>query len=125
MDNGDDMSDDMYDDMSDDGEAMQRSNNQIAKAIWQTYENYAVDFMNNVFSMMAGDGAAEIDHRRYPRSAKVKYDHERAAYCIHSDYLGSVPRFDGKEFQSMFRLSRTRFQRLMEDVGALQHPFHT
>ena len=129
MDNGDDMSDDMYDDMSDDGEAMQRamqrSNNQIAKAIWQTYENYAVDFMNNVVAMMAGDGDAEIDHRRYPRSAKVKYDHKRAAYCIRSDYLGSVPRFDGKEFQTMFRLSRSRFQRLMEDVGALQDPFYT
>jgi hypothetical protein len=70
------------------------------------------------------DDATDIDHRLFPRSAKTKYDHERAAYCIRSDYLGTVPRFDGREFQSMFRLSRSRFQRLMEDVAALQDPFY-
>lgn len=94
---------------------------------WQNYQNFAVDFvMNKMFvSIVTNDGSATIDHRRYPRGAKTKYDHARASYCIRSDYLGSVPRFDGREFQSMFRLSRSRFQRLMEDVGALQDPFYT
>ena len=70
------------------------------------------------------DDSTIIDHRLLPRNEKTVYDHERASYCIRSDYLGSIPRFDGKEFQVMFRLSRSRFQRLMEDVGNAHIPFY-
>ena len=102
---------------------MDRLKQAKAKAEWQSYQNFAVDFFQKQCAIMADD-ATDIDHRLFPRSAKTKYDHERAAYCIRSDYLGTVPRFDGREFQSMFRLSRSRFQRLMEDVAALQDPFY-
>ena len=68
---------------------------------------------------------SNIDHRLFERNAYVVYDHERAAYCIRSDYLGRVPRFDGKEFQTMFRVSRSRFQRIMEDIGSTEDPFYT
>ena len=73
--------------------------------------------------VMQSQGEVEIDHRLLPRNKRTKYDHERALYCIMSDYLSSISRFDGREFQQMFRLSRSRFQRLMEDVAKTNDPF--
>ena len=57
--------------------------------------------------VMDSQGAVEIDHRLLPRNKRTKYDHERALYCIMSDYLSLVSCFDGREFQQMFRLSRS------------------
>ena len=73
----------------------------------------ALQFQQAVEVVVADAVSSEsnIDCRLYPRAEKTKCDHERAACCIRSDYLGNVPRFDGKEFQSMFRVSRSRFRR--------------
>ena len=49
-----------------------------------------------------------------------------ALQCIERDYLGNsglIPLFDGKEFDAMFRLSRSCFERLRNEIGALEHPF--
>jgi Plant transposon protein len=65
----------------------------------------------------AGSISKQYDHRILPRGKKTKYDHARALHCIKDDYLKEVPRFDFKEFESMFRLERPRFQKILEDVG--------
>ena len=78
---------------------------------------------NQLLAAIQGD--SNIDHRLLPREEKTEYDHERALYCINSDYLNEIPRFKGKEFQTMFRISRTRFERLWNDIGRLQDPFFT
>ena len=58
----------------------------------------------------------KIDHRSLPRVQKKNYMHGRAYQCIMYDYLGPSPLFDGREFETMFRISRSRFQCLMEDI---------
>ena len=44
------------------------------------------------------EAGVEMDHRLFPRKKKVKCDHERALWCIKSDCLGRVPRFDDRQF---------------------------
>jgi hypothetical protein len=67
------------------------------------------------------------DHRSLPRSKRRKFRHAEAVNCIKRDYLG-IPEdpmtpLIVTEFKTMFRLSRTRFQVLMEDVQASRITF--
>ena len=71
----------------------------------------------------------KIDGRKLPRNSRIKYRHSEALHCIKRDYLGIpddplTPIFDGREFDSMFRISRSRFQRMMEDFAATEDPFY-
>lgn len=50
------------------------------------------------------------------RKKSRKFCYREALKCLERDYLGPVPKFDMKEFQAMFRISRPRFQKLMQDV---------
>jgi len=59
----------------------------------------------------------KIDHRQLPRSTRRLFRHDLALACIERDYIGDTPLL-GVEFKLMFRLSRGRFQVLMEDVMA-------
>ena len=61
------------------------------------------------------------DWRSNPRGKRTKYDQERAQKSVMDDYLGPVPRFDFKEFVAMFRVTRGRFQTIMEDFA--EDPF--
>ena len=54
-------------------------------------------------------------HKKKPRSKRRVFDHAGALRVIQEKYLGPHPEFNGKEFEEMFRLSRSRFQRLLED----------
>jgi hypothetical protein len=60
---------------------------------------------------------ATVDHRLLPRAKRKKYAPEYTSTGLQRDYLGPIPLFDGKEFDTMFRISRSRFQRMLEDVG--------
>jgi hypothetical protein len=51
-----------------------------------------------------------------PRKKWGKYRHGDAWYCVMGDYIGPDPLY-GSEFPKIFRISRPRFQRLMEDFG--------
>lgn len=71
-----------------------------------------------------------IDHRCLPRSAKRSFRHDEALHCIRRDYMGiegdpSTPLFAGSEFQAMFRISRPRFQRMLEEFAKSGIPFYT
>lgn len=65
----------------------------------------------------------KIDHRTKPRAPRRTYRHQVALMLIRRDYLGNnnlvgdltTPSL-GSQFHKMFRLSRGRFQVLMEDV---------
>ena len=72
----------------------------------------------------------KIDHRHFPRNPKRKFRHDEAVHCIKRDYLGiegdlSTPIFAGKEFVAMFRITRSRFERLMQDFANSGDPFFT
>jgi hypothetical protein len=59
----------------------------------------------------------KVDHWQLPRSTRRMFRHDHALVCIERDYIGDTPLL-GVEFKLMFRLSRGRFQVLMEDVMA-------
>jgi hypothetical protein len=60
---------------------------------------------------------AKTDHRTLPRRPRKSFEHDAALRCILRDYLGPIPIFNGRDFDVMFRISKSRFQKIMEDVG--------
>ena len=68
------------------------------------------------------------DHRKLPRANRRKFRHAEALHCIKRDYLGipgdPLTPLLGADFKSMFRVSRTRFQVMMEDVQASGYQFY-
>jgi hypothetical protein len=71
------------------------------------------------------------DYRHFPRKPKRLFRHDEAPlYCIRRDYFGiegdlTTPIFKDRTFEMMFRLSRSRVQRVFEDVMKAHHPFYT
>ena len=56
------------------------------------------------------------DHRLLPRKRRRLFNHDQALQCIMRDYLGPIPLFTGKDFQVMFRISRSRFEQIAQDI---------
>ena len=80
---------------------------------------------NMTIAMMMGEDEGDgIDHRTLPRRRKKKFQHQEALECLQRDYLGPQPLFNDRQFEVMFQISRSRFQRLMEDVAATGKPFY-
>jgi hypothetical protein len=65
-----------------------------------------------------------IDHRLLPRNKKTRYDFEGAKYCINRDYLGPQPKFRCNAFRRMFRVTRTRFEKIAQGL-CNTNTFHT
>jgi Plant transposon protein len=57
------------------------------------------------------------DHRTLPRKKKRRFDHKRALDCIRADLTGPDATFIGKDFKAYFRISRARFQHILETFG--------
>ena len=74
--------------------------NTLVKRVLALQQEALVQVLSNQSTFQEDEGV-EIDHRLYPREKKTKYDHERALYCIRSDYLGRIPRFNDRQFESM------------------------
>ena len=54
------------------------------------------------------------------------FNHDRATKCIKLDYLSPDPLFDGGNFEMMFRVCRSRVQRIFQDFGSRPDlPFST
>ena len=66
---------------------------------------------------------APVANRSNPRRPKRKFRHDEALHCIRRDCLGNDALFVGKNFKMMFRVSRSRVQRIMEDIGNERLPF--
>jgi hypothetical protein len=71
---------------------------------------------------MINDVIAPNQHyRNKPRRPKTLFCHHEALHCILRDYLGipgdlTTPVFKDSNLEMMFRLSRTRVQKIFEDV---------
>jgi hypothetical protein len=70
----------------------------------------------------------KIHHRKLPRSSRRTFKSDEALKCIQRDFTGRadldfIPLY-GKEFSRIFRISRTRFQKMMEDVMTSGIQFH-
>ena len=65
--------------------------------------------------------------RGTPRGSRRKFKSHEALQAIKRDYMGIPGQADtplfGAEFKLMFRLSKARFQKLMEDVMGANIPF--
>jgi len=65
--------------------------------------------------------------RKKTRNPRKFYNHRRALYCIRCDYLAefpSIPLFNGREFETMFRVSKSRFERILQDFAAVSTDFY-
>ena len=67
----------------------------------------------------------KVDHRLLPREERRQFRHQETWSCLQYDYLGPKPLFNGREFETMFRVSRSRFQCLMEDIGNSGREFYS
>ena len=70
-------------------------------------------------------GEEQEDHRKRQRSTRRDFQPEVAKRRLIEDFLSADALFNGSEFQLYFRLSRGRFQCLMEDIGNSGDPFYT
>ena len=79
---------------------------------------------------MINDVIAPNQHyRNEPSRPKALFCHHEALHCILRDYLGipgdlTTPIFKDRNFEMMFRLSRTRVQKIFEDVMHSDNRFY-
>jgi hypothetical protein len=57
------------------------------------------------------------NYRNQPGRPYHVFQHAEALHCVQWDYLGNDALFSGKHFEMMFHLSRTRVQRILQDIG--------
>jgi hypothetical protein len=51
------------------------------------------------------------DNEERPRKKRyIRYDRERARNCVRHDYVGPSPLFDDKQFERVFRITRTMYE---------------
>ena len=55
-------------------------------------------------------------HRNLPRPNRRVFDHARAAACINQDYMGPDATFNGVNFKQIFRISRARFESIVQTL---------
>ena len=58
----------------------------------------------------------KVDHRTLPRPNRRVFDHARAFACIQQDYTGPDATFNGANFKETFRISRPRFEALVQSL---------
>lgn len=57
-------------------------------------------------------GANEAQRRRQ----RFDYDRERASNCVEEDYFANVPRFNDKQFERFFRITRSLARTILEEL---------
>ena len=70
------------------------------------------------------DNEATVDHHTLPCICQ-KFDHERALYCIMSDYLGQGCHYYDKEFKRQFMVSRGRFKSIAQKLVVNDPKFYS
>jgi Plant transposon protein len=83
------------------------------------------DLLLNESEDKIDDDQVKVDHRQFPRNSQRKYNREHVIVAINCDYLGPNPLFNGREFNSMFRFSRTHFEAIRSDIGKEDIHFFT
>jgi hypothetical protein len=77
--------------------------------------NAAAEVFVDAFQEEEDTETPKRDHRREPRPKRLKFNHARAQQCSEQDYLGPNALY-GRQFHVYFRISRSRFQLLMEKI---------
>lgn len=72
--------------------------------------------VENVMTTETDNDGTEEEHPVPKRRRYIAYDRERAHNSIQDDYLGENPRFDSSQFQRMFRVSYSVYNRLKEEL---------
>ncbi len=70
------------------------------------------------------ENSYKSDHRILPRGKRRIFDQTEALQCIMANYLGPGSTFNGKDFETMFRVSRARFERMMFDIKRNNNSFY-
>ena len=78
-----------------------------------------------IVSLADDNNKRKRDHRSLPRERKRVFRHQQVREILQYDYLGPKPLFNGREFDNVFRVSRSRFQCLLEDFGNSNTPFYS
>ena len=78
-----------------------------------------------IVSIVEENNKRKRDHRTLPREPKRVFRHQQVRAILQHDCLGPKPSFNGREFDNVFRVSRSRFQCLLEDFGNANIPFYT
>jgi hypothetical protein len=72
---------------------------------------------NDAETVLFGDQHQVIgDHRSNPRKKRRKFNHKRALESVLQDYVGPEPLYDDGGFQATFRVTKQRFDRILNDV---------
>ena len=91
---------------------------------WAVLAAVAHTVINNNTAVMESDGKRiKMDHRRLSRGTQTRHNHDEAHHCMMRDCLGPHPKFKDKRFVMMFRISKSRFQRILEEIGNSGNPF--
>ena len=69
---------------------------------------------NDILTLLLSSSREDSEEEpKRKRAKKTEFDNPRAYKCIMDDYLGPEPTFKDKQFELHFRVSRSRFQRLL------------
>ncbi|CAJ1969827.1 unnamed protein product [Cylindrotheca closterium] len=60
-----------------------------------------------------------------PQTPRKRFNHGQAKQNILHDWLGPSPLYSDEEFKGKFRISRARFQKILEDVKGLNKSFYS
>ena len=78
-----------------------------------------------VLSSVVSTGLDDTEQEKSTtRKKRTKFKYNDALQCVMRDYLGPYPIFNDKQFDVMFRVSRSRFQRLLDDFGNSNDEFY-
>ena len=78
------------------------------KVLTSIVENVYIEFYDNQ-NKRKNDEEGNTNKRR-----KTKHDHDRAWQCIQDDYLGPEPIFTDKQFEEVFRLTKSKVEQLIQ-----------
>lgn len=78
----------------------------------------------NAKKRITDDLTAARKKQRKKRRASL-LDHDRAKKSVNDDWLSPVPRFDDRQFERMFRITRSIFQQLLQVCAHADHFFTT
>ena len=98
-------------------EERQRSENVLAAITEMVYSEFYEQNNRNRKRKMAVIGDNNNNGSEKKKRRACKHDHERAWLCIQQDYLGPDPIFTDRQFEEVFRLTKSAVERLIQACG--------
>ena len=92
-------------------ERQKKSSDAVAAITKMVYEDF---YNQNNWYRLRKRGIDNDGNNRKKRCCKTRHDHERAWMCIQQDYLGPEPIFVDKQFEEVFRLTKSSVERVIQ-----------